>query len=64
MNTIKKKEFGDFQTPLELTRGITAFLADSGEEPDNVVEPTCGRGSFVIAATERFPRVKAMFGFA
>ncbi|MBI4331351.1 MAG: SAM-dependent DNA methyltransferase [Chloroflexi bacterium] len=63
MHAIKKIEFGDFQTPLELALGITAFLLDSGEEPDCVVEPSCGRGSFVIAAMERFPRAKAVYGF-
>lgn len=63
MNTIKKIEFGDFQTPLELAFDITTFLANNSEEPDIIIEPTCGRGSFVIAAIERFPRAKAIYGF-
>ncbi|OGO24518.1 MAG: hypothetical protein A2Z28_00345 [Chloroflexi bacterium RBG_16_51_9] len=63
MNTAKKIEFGDFQTPLELALDITTFLADSGEEPDIIIEPTCGLGNFVKASTEHFPLAKAIYGF-
>ena len=46
----KKIEFGDFQTPSELAQEIVAFLRNNGEIADTIVEPTCGRGSFVTAA--------------
>lgn len=58
-----KTEFGDFQTPYNLAREITVFLRDSGQTPDVIVEPTCGRGSFIEAAKTAFPRTKAIFGF-
>lgn len=63
MIATKRIEFGDFQTPFDLAHEITAFLRDSGEAPAVVVEPTCGRGSFVVAATDAFPRAKAIYGF-
>lgn len=63
MIATKRIEFGDFQTPSDLAHEIAAFLRDSGETPDVVVEPTCGRGSFVVAATDAFPRAKAVYGF-
>ncbi|MFA4839967.1 MAG: N-6 DNA methylase [Candidatus Neomarinimicrobiota bacterium] len=63
MGVISKIEFGDFQTPLPLARRIVSFLAESGELPDTIIEPTCGLGSFVVAATEYFPGAKAVFGF-
>ena len=63
MKAIKKIEFGDFQTPSDLAREIAAFLRDSGQTPDAIVEPTCGRGSFVEAAMAAFPRTKAIYGF-
>lgn len=63
MTASKKIEFGDFQTPLELARDIVAFLVSSGETPDAVVEPTCGRGSFLVAALGAFPRAKVFYGF-
>ena len=63
MKSIKKIEFGDFQTPPELAQEIATFLRDSGETADAIVEPTCGRGSFVGAAIAAFPSAKAIYGF-
>lgn len=63
MITTEKIEFGDFQTPLDLTRDIAAFLRDNGVTTDIIVEPTCGRGHFVRAAIAAFPHVKAVYGF-
>lgn len=63
MRTTKKIEFGDFQTPAALATEIAVFLKSSGEQPDVVVEPTCGCGSFVVAAEETFHHVKVIFGF-
>lgn len=62
MATTKKTEFGDFQTPLALCRAITAFLSNCGIVPDAIVEPTCGRGSFVIAAMQEFPSARLVYG--
>jgi methylase of polypeptide subunit release factors len=59
----KKIAFGDFQTPSDLSQEIATFLRDSGETVDAIVEPTCGRGSFVVAAIAAFPRAKAIYGF-
>ena len=43
-----KVEFGDFQTPLPLAMQIVSMLLD--EMPfENVIEPTCGLGSFLIS---------------
>ena len=59
----QKTEFGDFQTPPDLAREIAVFLRDSGQTPDVIVEPTCGRGSFVVAAMAAFSRAKNIHGF-
>lgn len=58
-----KTEFGDFQTPTDLAREIVAFLQVNGQNPDVIVEPTCGRGNFIKAAIDAFPRAKAIYGF-
>jgi len=63
MIAAKKVEFGDFQTPLELSSEITAFLRDNGESPSVVVEPTCGLGSFITATIEAFPNTHDFYGF-
>jgi hypothetical protein len=49
------EEYGDFQTPQALADQVCRFLAVRGVRPATVVEPTCGLGSFVLAALEHFP---------
>lgn len=58
----KKVEFGDFQTPIELARQICSLLSQDGLEPVSVLEPTCGRGSFLMAALEAFPNIRHIIG--
>jgi len=48
-------EAGDWQTPLALAREVLALLARRGEAYRAVLEPTCGRGAFLVAAREAFP---------
>ena len=59
----RKVEFGDFQTPSVLAQEIADFLRDIGETADVIVEPTCGRGSFVHAALAAFPGANIVYGF-
>lgn len=58
----KKAEFGDFQTPIELARQICSLLSQNGLEPVSILEPTCGKGSFIVAALEFFPNVRNIIG--
>src|SRR5687768_1551358 len=49
-------ELGDWQTPEGLCRDVLAVLDSSGAPPPAaVVEPTCGRGAFLVEASRRFP---------
>jgi hypothetical protein len=48
-------EFGDFQTPEPLARTVCKLLARRGLAPACIVEPTCGAGSFLLAALDQFP---------
>lgn len=50
-----KVEFGDFQTPMPLARAVCAVIQRTGFSPASVIEPTCGRGAFLVAALEAFP---------
>lgn len=50
-------EFGDFQTPLDLSRQICRLLASKGYTPASVLEPTCGVGAFMEASAEVWPKV-------
>lgn len=56
MKSTTKAAYGDFQTPPELARAVCEFLVRRGLNPARVVEPTCGQGTFLVAAAEAFPR--------
>lgn len=55
-------EFGDFQTPEALAVRAMAVLQRMGMAPGSVLEPTCGRGAFVLAARKAFPSVPVLGG--
>ncbi len=52
---LERQEFGDWQTPIALARAALARVAGlMAEPPRAVLEPSCGEGSFLVAAAERF----------
>lgn len=59
----KKIEMGDFQTPDDWAQILTSLLPRLGmQNPSIIVEPTCGVGSFVRAASLIFPKAR-IFGY-
>lgn len=56
-----RREYGDFQTPENLTDQICNFLK-IGIEPKVMVEPTFGKGSFIISALKNLTCLKYIFG--
>ena len=56
-------EFGDFQTPDTLARGVCKTLHRLGVSPVSIVEPTCGQGSFLRASVDAFPECTIFLGF-
>lgn len=57
-----KTEFGDFQTPRSLARDVCLVIKRTGFLPASVIEPTCGRGTFLQAALEVFPGASRLLG--
>lgn len=55
-------EFGDFQTPPFLALTAVRLLHSIGIEPHSIIEPTCGKGSFLEAAISEYPNVHHIFG--
>jgi hypothetical protein len=55
-------EYGDFQTNNNLAEKIIVLLKDRLVNPKVVIEPTCGKGSFIIAALKMFGSVKKIYG--
>ncbi|WP_204105452.1 MULTISPECIES: N-6 DNA methylase [Spirulina sp. CCY15215] len=60
---MKKKEFGDFQTPSVLTQEIVKLLQEYRIQPDIIIEPTCGLGNFLQSAYEYWQDRPKYFGF-
>lgn len=61
MKSIDKWQYGDFQTPIELARKVVEVLKRNHKiDPENIIEPTCGKGAFIRAACEGFKRSKIL----
>ena len=55
-------EYGDFQTNQILTARITKKLKTEGVSPKIVVEPTCGKGHFILATLHTFDEIEKIYG--
>ncbi|WP_414573521.1 SAM-dependent methyltransferase [Nostoc sp. CCY 9925] len=64
MRTVQKLkvEYGDFQTPIELAEKVCKKLVEFGVKPDIIIEPTCGIGNFVEAASHYFQSANKILG--
>jgi len=57
-----RAEYGDFQTNIELANKIVFRLISKHISPEIVIEPTCGKGNFIVASLEHFSDLKKVFG--
>ena len=60
--TIERREYGDFQTPSILSDLVCSILLKESFIPEIVVEPTFGKGSFILSALKTFPKLKQVYG--
>jgi hypothetical protein len=58
----KADEFGDFQTPDALAAQACALLSNRGIHPASLLEPNCGVGNFLLAASDQFPTLTTGLG--
>ena len=56
-------EYGDFQTPLELASEVVAHAIPSLPKYKTVIEPTCGRGSFLRAVARCPNQIQKIIGW-
>lgn len=61
-NLAIKKEFGDYQTPLNLAVEVCKKIKDLGFNPRTIIEPTCGTGNFIKAARQEFKNNAKIIG--
>lgn len=59
--TRDRSEFGDFQTPPQLAAKITELISKDEPLPAVLIEPTCGKGHFIIAALHQFPSLQRIY---
>lgn len=57
-----RRAYGDFQTNENLADNIVKHLYKKGVSPELVIEPTCGKGSFIIAVLKQFKAIKKIVG--
>jgi len=57
-----RAEYGDFQTPKKLSDLTCKLLQSKNIKPQIVIEPTCGKGSFILSVLEHFPSVEKIIG--
>ncbi len=62
LNEPDRTEYGDFQTNKNLSDNICSLLKDSNIAPEILLEPTCGKGNFIIASLKRFENIKYVYG--
>ncbi|MBR3799297.1 MAG: SAM-dependent methyltransferase [Bacteroidales bacterium] len=55
-------EYGDFQTNQALANQIIIKIKDDNILPEILIEPTCGKGNFIIAALNVFDNIKKIYG--
>ncbi len=57
-----KAEFGDYQTNSNLADKVCKLLKAKNISPNEVFEPTFGKGSFIISVLKNFKNIKQIYG--
>lgn len=57
-----REEYGDFQTNRELAFKVARSLSKKNISPEVIIEPTCGKGNFIIASLSIFKELKQLIG--
>lgn len=57
-----RAEYGDFQTNADLANKAIIQLTSKSISPEIIIEPTCGKGNFIVASLKHFENVQHIFG--
>lgn len=55
-------EYGDYQTNRQLAQSVCNLLKNKNINPKILIEPTCGKGSFILSAIQTFSSLQQVFG--
>ncbi len=59
---LNRREYGDFQTNDELANQVVKYILKKQIAPEFILEPTCGKGSFIVASLDNFKTIKKIVG--
>jgi hypothetical protein len=62
INEPDRAEYGDFQTNRNLSDNVCNLLKNQNIVPEIIIEPTCGKGNFIISSLEKFKNIKFIYG--
>ena len=57
-----RAEYGDFQTNADLANKVALHLVLKNISPEILIEPTCGKGNFIIASLNNFNNLRFIYG--
>lgn len=55
-------EYGDYQTSKHLAKSVCNHLKNKNINPQVLIEPTCGKGNFILSAIQVFNSLQQIFG--
>jgi hypothetical protein len=55
-------EYGDYQTNKQLAQSVCNYLSNQNINPQILVEPTCGKGNFILSSIQTFKNLEKIFG--
>lgn len=62
INEFDRREYGDFQTNDNLASEVTKYAFSKFQDFEFVLEPTCGKGSFILASINHSKSIKKIVG--
>lgn len=61
-NEVLRRQYGDYQTNCKLASQVTEHLFSKHGDFEFILEPTCGKGNFILASLKQWPGVKKIVG--
>jgi len=62
ISSLDRREYGDFQTNSTLASQVVEYISKKNEKIEFVLEPTCGKGNFLLACILQFKQLKKIVG--
>ena len=57
-----RRQYGDYQTNNALASSVVNYVFKKHEKVDFLLEPTCGRGNFIVAAIKKYKTLTKIVG--